>query len=111
MSSFKRGDPLRKGIKLVGKPGDAIRAAEAGKVVYSGSGLIGYGRLIIVKHNDKYLSAYGHNRKLLAKQGQHVTKGQQIAEMGLSNNGKPLLHFEIRHKGKPVNPMTLLPRR
>jgi len=110
-STFKRGDRLRKGIKIVGKEGDAIRAAEAGKVVYSGSGLIGYGRLIIIKHNEKYLSAYGHNRKLLVKQGQQITKGQQIAEMGLSNDGRPLLHFEIRRDGKPVNPLALLPRR
>lgn len=110
-STYKRGDPLRKGVKIAGRPGDPIRAAEGGKVVYSGSGLIGYGRLIIVKHNDKYLSAYGHNRKLLVSQGQHVTKGQQIAEMGTSNDGKPLLHFEIRRDGKPVNPLALLPRR
>jgi len=110
-STYRSGDRLRKGIKLAGNPGDPVRAAESGKVVYSGSGLIGYGRLIIVKHNDKYLSAYGHNRKLLAKQGQHVTKGQQIAEMGMSNEGKPLLHFEIRRNGKPVNPLALLPRR
>lgn len=110
-STYKRGDRLRKGVKLAGKAGDPVRAAEGGKVVYSGSGLIGYGRLIIVKHNDKFLSAYGHNRKLLAKQGQQVTKGQQIAEMGLSNDGKPLLHFEIRRDGKPVNPMALLPKR
>lgn len=110
-STFKRGDALRKGIKVAGKPGNPIRAAEGGKVVYSGSGLIGYGRLIIVKHNDKYLSAYGHNRKLLAKQGQQVTKGQKIAELGTSNDGTPLLHFEIRRNGKPVNPLALLPRR
>jgi len=110
-SSFKAGDALRKGIKLDGRPGDPVRAAEAGKVVYSGSGLIGYGRLIIVKHNEKYLSAYGHNRKLLVRQGQQVTKGQKIAELGRANDGQPLLHFEIRRDGKPVNPVALLPRR
>lgn len=111
VSTFKRGDALRKGIKVAGKQGDSIIAAESGKVVYSGSGLIGYGRLIIIKHNDKYLSAYGHNRKLLVKQGQQVTKGQKIAELGTSNDGKPLLHFEIRRNGKPVNPLGLLPKR
>jgi lipoprotein NlpD len=110
-ATFKAGDRLRKGIKIAGKLGAPVLAAESGKVVYSGSGLIGYGRLIIVKHNDKYLSAYGHNRKLLAKQGQQVTKGQQIAELGTSNDGKPLLHFEIRRNGKPVNPLNMLPRR
>ncbi len=110
-ATFKAGDRLRKGIKISGKPGAPVVAAESGKVVYSGSGLIGYGRLIIVKHNDKYLSAYGHNRKLLAKQGQQVTKGQQIAELGMSNDGTPLLHFEIRRNGKPVNPLKMLPRR
>jgi len=110
-ATFKAGDRLRKGIKIAGKLGAPVLAAESGKVVYSGSGLIGYGRLIIVKHNDKYLSAYGHNRKLLAEQGQQVTKGQQIAELGTSNDGKPLLHFEIRRNGKPVNPLNMLPRR
>ena len=111
VSTYEAKDPLRKGIKLAGKPGDPVFAAEAGKVVYSGSGLIGYGRLIIVKHNEKYLSAYGHNRRLLVKQGQQVKKGQKIAEFGRSNDGRPLLHFEIRRDGEPVNPQALLPRR
>jgi lipoprotein NlpD len=111
VSTYKARDPSRKGIKLAGRPGDPVRAAEAGKVVYSGSGLIGYGRLIIVKHNEKYLSAYGHNRRLLVRQGQQVTKGQKIAEFGRSNDGRPLLHFEIRRDGEPVNPQALLPRR
>lgn len=110
-SSFKASDPLRKGIKISGRSGSRIAAAETGKVVYSGSGLIGYGRLIIIKHNDKYLSAYGHNRKILVKEGDQVTKGQTIAEMGKANNGDPLLHFEIRRDGKPVDPLRLLPRR
>ena len=111
VSSFKSSDPLRSGIKIAGRSGIQIRSAEAGKVVYSGSGLRGYGRLIIVKHNDKYLSAYGHNRKLLVAEGDQVTKGQKIAEMGTANNGDALLHFEIRRDGKPVDPMRLLPRR
>lgn len=111
VSSFKAGDPLRKGVKIAGHSGKSILAAESGKVVYSGSGLIGYGRLIIVKHNDKYLSAYGHNRKILVKEGDQVTKGKKIAEMGTANNGDPILHFEIRRDGKPVDPVRLLPRR
>jgi len=111
VSSFKAADPLRKGIKIGGRSGKAMLAAEGGKVVYSGSGLIGYGRLIIVKHNDNYLSAYGHNRKILVKEGDQVAKGKKIAEMGTANNGDPMLHFEIRRDGKPVDPVRLLPRR
>ena len=111
VSRFKAGDPLRKGIKIKGNSGKAILAAESGKVVYSGSGLIGYGRLIIVKHNDNYLSAYGHNRKILVKEGDRVTKGKKIAEMGTANNGIAMLHFEIRRDGRPVDPLRLLPRR
>lgn len=111
VSVFKADDPLRKGIKIAGRTGQPIFAAEGGKVVYSGSGLIGYGRLIIVKHNDNYLSAYGHNRTILVSEGDQVTKGQKIAEMGTANNGDALLHFEIRRDGKPVDPTRLLPRR
>ena len=80
-------------------------------MVYSGSGLIGYGRLIIIKHNENYLSAYGHNRKIMVAEGDQVAKGQKIAEMGFTNNGDPLLHFEIRRDGKPVDPIRLLPKR
>jgi len=111
VSTFKSGDPLRQGIKIAGRSGDPIHTTEAGRVVYSGSGLIGYGRLIIVKHNDNYLSAYGHNREILVKEGDQVTKGQKIAEMGTANHGQPMLHFEIRRDGKPVDPLRLLPRR
>jgi len=111
VSVFKSGDPLNKGIKIASREGSDIRAAEAGKVVYSGSGLIGYGQLIIIKHNEKYLSAYGHNRKLLVEQNQRVTKGQKIAEMGRANDGRPLLHFELRQYGKPMDPLAFLPRR
>jgi len=110
LSSFEPSDPLRKGIRIGASEGTRILAAESGKVVYSGSGLIGYGRLIIVKHNDKYLSAYGHNRKILVREGDQVAKGQQIAEMGRATDGVPLLHFEIRRDGKPVDPRSLLPR-
>jgi len=108
---WKAGDPLRKGIEIAGREGEPVFAAEGGKVVYSGSGLIGYGRLIIIKHNENYLSAYGHNRRLLLRQNQRVTKGQKIAEMGRANDGRPLLHFEIRRDGKPIDPVKLLPHR
>jgi lipoprotein NlpD len=110
IQGFAASDPNRKGVKIGGKPGQPILAAESGQVVYSGSGLVGYGPLIIIKHNNSFLSAYGHNRKLLVAQGEQVTKGTRIAEMGLAA-GEPLLHFEIRRDGDPVDPMALLPRR
>ncbi len=108
---FKADDPGRKGIKIRGRSGQKIAAAEAGKVVYAGSGLIGYGRLIIIKHNKNYLSAYGHNRKLLVREGATVRRGQPVAEMGQNGSGQSLLHFEIRRNGIPVDPVRLLPRR
>jgi lipoprotein NlpD len=111
VSTFKAGEPLRNGIRVAGRVGDKIRAAERGRVVYAGSGLIGYGRLIIVKHNDNYLSAYGHNRDILVREGDQVAKGQDIATMGAANDGSPQLHFEIRRDGKPVDPLGKLPRR
>lgn len=99
-----------KGIDVSGRKGQPIVAAADGKVVYRGSGLRGYGRLIIIKHNDKYLSAYAHNSKLLVKEGQIVKAGQQIAEMGNSDARRVQLHFEIRKQGKPVNPLKYLPK-
>jgi lipoprotein NlpD len=99
------------GILIGGSIGQAVAAAAAGNVVYSGSGLIGYGELIILKHNDTYLSAYGHNASLLVKEGQAIEKGQRIATMGEGPGGKPRLHFEIRRNGKPVNPRQHLPAR
>ena len=86
-------------------------AAAAGRVVYSGGGLIGYGQLIIIKHNDTYLSAYGHNASLLVKEGQTIKKGQRIATMGEGPGQEPQLHIEIRRNGKPVNPRQFLPAR
>ena len=80
-------------------------------MVYSGSGLVGYGELIIVKHNDEWLSAYGHNRARLVNEGQNVKAGQQIAEMGSTGAAREMLHFEIRHNGKPVDPLQYLPAR
>jgi len=108
---FSTRDATRKGLEIAGVFGQPVRAAAAGKIVYSGSGLIGYGRLIIIKHNKNYLSAYGHNRKILVKEGDQVTKGEQIAEMGRPPDGGPRLHFEIRRDGKPVDPEALLPKR
>lgn len=111
IKGFRKGDDTRKGIVLSGKVGYSVTAAEEGKVVYSGSGLIGYGRLIIIKHNKNYLSAYGHNRKILVKEGDWVTKGKKIAEMGMNDKGIPALHFEIRKNGDPLNPIAVLPKR
>jgi lipoprotein NlpD len=100
-----------KGIDISGKEGDAVLAAGDGQVVYSGSGLRGYGNLVIVKHTDDYISAYAHNRQILVKQGQPVKRGQKIAELGKSDADTPKLHFEIRRQGKPVDPMKYLPAR
>lgn len=110
VSSFNPGDG-KKGLDIRGKLGQRVIAAAAGNVVYSGSGLIGYGNLIIIKHNDTYLSAYGHNRRLLVKEGADVKQGEQIAEMGDSGKDGVILHFEIRRDGKPVDPLTYLPKR
>ncbi len=99
------------GILIDGRAGQVIAAAAAGRVVYSGGGLIGYGKLIIVKHNDTYLSAYGHNSSLLVKEGETVRQGQRIATMGEGPGREPRLHFEIRRNGKPVNPRQYLPAR
>ncbi len=100
-----------KGVVIGGKAGDAVLAAADGRVVYAGSGLRGYGNLVIVKHNPTYLSAYAHNRTLLVKEDQPVRRGQQIAEMGSTDADRVQLHFEIRKLGKPVDPARLLPPR
>ena len=101
----------KKGISIGGSPGSEIRAAAGGNVVYAGSGLVGYGQLIILKHNDTFLSAYGHNRNLLVNEGDEVKAGQVIAQMGSSGTNRTQLHFEIRRNGKPVDPLGYLPRR
>jgi lipoprotein NlpD len=111
IAAYVSGEPTRQGIDIGGKAGDAVRAAADGEVVYSGNGLIGYGELIIVKHNANFLSAYGHNRKRLVQEGDKVKGGQQIAEMGSSASSRDELHFEIRKNGKPVNPLDYLPAR
>ena len=88
-----------------------MRAAAGGRVVYRGSGLTGYGNLLIIKHNDRWLSAYAHNKKLLVKEGDAVDAGEEIATMGASGTLNTQLHFEIRKDGQPVDPLTLLPRK
>lgn len=108
-STFSPSDPARRGIKIAGRVGQPIYSAASGKVVYSGDGLVGYGELIIIKHNDNYLSAYGQNRKRLVKEGDSVKRGTKIAEMGEFGD-KTVLHFEIRKRGKPVNPVVYLPK-
>jgi lipoprotein NlpD len=107
---FRKNTTGKKGIDIGGHPDQPVKAAANGKVVYVGSGLVGYGRLIIVKHNESLLSAYGHNSKLLVEEGDHVTAGQMIAKMGSSGSNRTALYFEIRKDGKPVNPMQYLPR-
>ena len=112
-----RGEPLpantassRQGLDLLGQPGQPIWAAAAGEVVYSGDGLVGYGKLIIIRHDDVYLSAYAHNRRLLVQEGHRVARGQQIAEMGNSGSRQVKLYFEIRRNGQPVPPLRYLPK-
>ena len=99
------------GIQIAGKRRQPIYAAASGEVVYAGSGLPGYGQLLIIKHNSGYLSAYGHNQKLMVGEGDRVQAGQQIAMMGDGPGQRPLLHFEIRYSGQPVNPLGYLPKR
>lgn len=111
VGSYVTGDPTKQGVDIAGNSGQPVRAAGDGVVVYSGSGLVGYGELIIVKHNEEWLSAYGHNRARLVNEGQIVKAGQQIAEMGRSGATRDMLHFEIRYNGRPVDPMQYLPRR
>ncbi|WP_374357276.1 peptidoglycan DD-metalloendopeptidase family protein [Thermomonas sp.] len=111
VGTYAGGDPTRQGIDIAGKAGQPVRAAADGVVVYSGSGLVGYGELVIVKHDDQWLSAYGHNRARLVNEGQLVKAGQQIAEMGRSGASRDMLHFEIRYNGKPVDPQQYLPTR
>ena len=100
-----------KGLDLGGKAGDPVVAAADGRVVYAGAGLRGYGNLVILKHNNTYLTAYAHNQTLLVKEDQTVRKGQKIAEMGNSDADRVKLHFEIRRQGKPVDPAKYLPAR
>jgi lipoprotein NlpD len=111
ISRFQANDPARKGIDIGGKVGQPIVATANGQVVYSGNGLLGYGELIIVKHSDRMLSAYAHNSKRIVSEGQQVTAGDQIAEMGTNDRNQAELHFEIRANGSPQDPLKYLPQR
>jgi len=106
--SYNPSVPGGKGIEIAGRPGQNIKAASAGRIVYKGSGLSGYGRLIIVKHSDSLLSAYGYLGRIFVEEGDKVSKGQVIAEMD-NGIGQPTLHFEIRKSGRPTNPLRFLP--
>ena len=108
IAGFSEGSNL-KGIDIGGKAGQPVLASAAGRVVYAGAGLRGYGKLVIVKHNNTYLSAYAHNREILVKEGQQVSKGQKIGEMGDTDADQVKLHFEIRRLGKPIDPAKFLP--
>ena len=108
---FSSNGSLNKGIDIAGELGQPVLAASDGTVVYAGSGLRGYGELVIIKHSDIYVSAYGHNRRLLVREGQKVKAGQIIAEMGSTGADRVKLHFEIRRQGKPVDPLQYLPSR
>ncbi|MFZ5657783.1 MAG: peptidoglycan DD-metalloendopeptidase family protein [Pseudomonadota bacterium] len=106
---YVAGEPTRQGIDIAGTAGAPVRAAADGTVVYSGAGLVGYGELVIIKHSENWLSAYGHNRRRLVNEGQLVKAGEQIAEMGRSGAPRDMLHFEIRYNGRPVDPLHYLP--
>lgn len=103
--------PRNKGIDIGGNEGEPVQAAADGEVVHVGSALRGYGNLVIIRHAGDYVTAYGHNRKILVSQGQQVKRGQQIAELGRTDSDRPKLHFEIRHQGKPLDPVKYLPPR
>lgn len=111
IGKFSSNGSLNKGIDIAGELGQPVLAASDGSVVYAGSGLRGYGELVIIKHSDTYVSAYGHNRRLLVQEGQKVKAGQKIAEMGSTGTDRVKLHFEVRRQGKPVDPLQYLPRR
>lgn len=111
IAGYSTSGKVNKGVDIAGKAGDPVKAAASGSVVYAGSGLLGYGNLIIVNHNEHFLSAYAHNRKILVQEGENVRAGQLIAEMGSSGSRSVRLHFEIRKNGNPVDPMHYLPPR
>lgn len=111
VETFSSDNHGRKGIAISGKPNSPVVAAADGRVVYRGSGLTGYGNLLILKHSDRWLSAYAHNDRMLVKEGDAVKAGQQIAAMGATGTFRTQLHFEIRKDGKPVDPLTYLPKK
>ncbi|MBU3070260.1 peptidoglycan DD-metalloendopeptidase family protein [Aestuariicella sp. G3-2] len=111
LAGFSSQKSLNKGVDINGRLGESVLAAASGVVVYAGSGIRGYGKLLIVKHNEHYLSAYAHNSKLLVREKENVKAGQKIAEIGNSGTDRSKLHFEIRREGKPVDPLQYLPKR
>lgn len=108
---FRPGNSLAKGMDITAAQGAEIRAASSGRVVYAGSGIVGYGKLIIIKNSDAFLSAYADNDQILVKEGDSVRVGDRIATMGLGRDNRPVLHFEIRYNGNPVDPLSYLPRK
>ena len=110
IARYVQGDTTQQGINIGGKSGQPIQASADGTVVYSGAGLVGYGELIIIKHNAEWLSAYAHNRRRLVAEGTKVKAGDVIAEMGRTGTMRDMLHFEIRRNGKPVDPLLYLPK-
>jgi len=110
IQTFSGRQPGRQGIDITATAGTSIRAAASGRVVYAGEGLSSYGKLIIIKHNEEYISAYAHNRVMLVKEGQNVDAGDPIGEMGDTGTSRVKLHFEVRKKGKPVDPLKYLPK-
>ena len=108
---YRSQGKLNKGVNISAKRGDPVLAAASGQVVYAGSGLLGYGNLIIINHNQQFLSAYAHNHKIFVQENDKVGRGDKIAEAGSSGTTRPMLHFEIRKDGKPVNPLQYLPKR
>ncbi|MET0327412.1 MAG: peptidoglycan DD-metalloendopeptidase family protein [Luteimonas sp.] len=108
---YVANDPTKQGLDIAGTAGQAVNASADGVVVYSGAGLVGYGELIIIKHDEQWLTAYGHNRVRKVNEGERVRAGQQIAELGRTGAARDMLHFEIRYNGKPVDPLTYLPAR
>ncbi|MBN4053845.1 peptidoglycan DD-metalloendopeptidase family protein [Haliea sp. AH-315-K21] len=111
VATFSISDNENKGIDIAGTNGDPVMAAESGEVVYAGNGLLRYGELIIIKHNDQFLSAYAHNSSINVSEGDHVSRGQQIANLGSTGIDRNMLHFEIRLAGQPVDPENYLPPR
>lgn len=111
IDTFSAAGRINNGIDIGGSIGDPVHAAASGEVVYAGSGLLGYGQLVIIAHNEQFISAYAHNHRILVKEGEIVSAGQKIAEVGSSGANRPKLHFEIRKDGKPVNPLNYLPKR
>lgn len=111
LAKFSSAEPVNKGVDIAGNSGEPIVSAASGTVVYAGQGLRGYGNLVIIKHDDAYLSAYAHARKILVKESQSIKAGQKIAEIGSTGTDSVKLHFEIRKNGKPVDPLYYLPKR